>query len=422
MIIDFIVILIILSCLSAFFSAAETAFISVNKHILLAGKKNNVRAATLSLDLLENPTKLLGLVLLGNNLVNVAISALSTLIFVRFFESNAVFLVTIVVTIFILLFCETIPKSYAVRYSHKLVLVFSYVLYPMQIVATPVVNAINFFVVFIDKLLFNKKMKKNDGAEYGIERLRGAVSEARTILTKSHGDMLLGILDLDQVSVEEAMTSLGEVESINFDESVEKIIEDIKNAKHSHLIVYKKNLGDCLGFINVKRVLLLFNFGKVTHKRIKEVIDESEYIPNSVNLLNLMGKFIERKEKRAFVVDEYGTVQGIVTISDLMANIMGKMDSLLIEELSPGVFKANINVPVREINNRTGWNVQGGPALTIRGLIQERIEAIPEGDVCFSVDDYMFETNFGSDKDSKHSPAHVIIRVKRKPQRTNLSQ
>ena len=398
MLLNFILLFFLFSVVSAFFSSAETAFISVNKHNLAADANENNRGAYLALKLLKDPTKLLSLVLLGNNLVNVGISALVTLLTIRLFGDGAVFAATLLVTLFILLFCETIPKAFAVRYSHKMVIVFSYILYPFQIVAAPIVAAINYIVFMLDKIIFRGSKNIREEEEHNLERLRGAVSDARTILHKSHGDMLLGILDLDKIKVDEAMTPLSALEGINLEDDVNRIYENIKKSEHSHLVAYEKEISNCLGFINVKRALLLFNLKDVSKNKIKSIVDEGEFIPDTVNLLNLMGEFTERRENRAFVVDEYGATQGIVTLRDIMVKAIGKISSLLMQEISPGVFRVNTNLPIREINNRTGWNIEGGQASTIRGLIQENIESLPEGGVCFEVGDYRIEADLNDYK------------------------
>lgn len=392
MLITFGLLFLTLGIISSFFSSAETAFVCADKHALTSENNGKRKSAYMGVKLISNPTKLLSLVLMGNNLANVALAALVTLFTVRFFGESAVFVATILLTIIILVFFETIPKAFAVRFPNKIVLYYSYLLYPLQIVLGPFIWVINKVVVLFEKILFRANQDEGDEINFG--RLRGAISDSRSILQGSHSDMLLGILDLDRIKVEEAMTPLSMIEGINLEDGEDDIFKVLSESKHSYLVVYKGNINEVLGFIDVKSALLMHNLSGFSKGKLKGLIEECDFIPDSVLLLNLMAKFTEMINPRAFVVDEYGEVQGIITLRDIIGKTMGLINSILMEELKPGVFRVNTSTPIREINKRTSWDL-GGETLqvsTLRGLIQEQLESLPDGPVCLQMDDYMIET------------------------------
>ena len=393
-IVSFIIVFLLLGILSAFFSSAETALLSVNKYLLNAASAKNKKSAKIALQLLKNPTKLLSLVLLGNNLANVGLSALVTVFTVRFFGENAVIIASFFLTFVILIFMETIPKAFAVRYSYNLSLFFSYFIYPIQIALSPLISVINSIVTLVQRAIFRITRSDGEDKSHIYETLRGAIADSRTILEKSHADMLNGILNLDKIKAEEAMTPTVNIDGINIQDTEDQILTDLGKCNHNYAVVYEENISNCLGFVNVKNALLMHNLSQFSKQKLKSLIDEGEFIPESVFLLNLMKKLTQMDNPRAFIVDEYGEVQGIVTLRDVVSKVMGSINNLLIEELGSGIWRVNTDTLVSDINSRTGWNIgsQHLGVLSVRGLIQEQLEDFPQGAVCFQTGDYRFET------------------------------
>lgn len=398
--ISFIIIFVGLSVLSSFFSSAEIAYIAANKHDLEAESNKNNRGALWALSLLKEPTKFFSLVLLGNNLVNVALSAIVTIFSVNAFGEDSVFVAALLLTIFILVFCETLPKSIAVRSSQKMVLAYSYILYPLYFVFSPVIGIINKFVSLIQWLFTRDATEENkeEARVRNLQRLKGTIVDSRGSLSKSHADMLLGILDLDKIKAEDAMTPLGDITAINLDDDTAEIFSEINETKHSHLVVYRGNVNNCLGFVSKQSALLLQGLAGDNKDKLEELIDDSEYVPASVLLLNLISSLMAAPNPRAFVVDEYGSVQGIITLHDVLDETIGSINSLLMTEVSPGCFRIHTSSSLRDINNRLSWNLGEGEnqlnqqVSTLQGLIQEQLEILPEGRVCFELDDYRLET------------------------------
>lgn len=400
--ITFIIIFFGLSVLSSFFSSAEIAYIAANKHNLEAEAEKKSRGASWALSLLKEPTKFFSLVLLGNNLVNVALSAIVTIFSVNTFGEDSVFLAALLLTIFILVFCETLPKSVAVRSSQKMVLAYSYILYPLYFVFNPVIGLINKFVSLLQWAFTRDDVEesKEEVRVRNLQRLKGTIVDSKGSLGKSHADMLLGILDLDRIKAEDAMTPLSEVDGINLDDGIAEIFDEIKQSKHSHLVVYSGNKSDCQGFISKKSASLLQDLGGAagaTKDHLKQHIDECEYVPANVLLLNLISSLMAATNPRAFVVDEYGSVQGIITLHDVLDETIGSINSMLMTEVSPGCFRIHTSSSLRDINNRLSWNLGEGEGKfnqqvsTLRGLIQEQLEILPEGRVCFEIDGYRLE-------------------------------
>ena len=395
---SFLILFFLLSFLSAFFSSAEIAYIAANKHNLEAEAAKQNRGAAWALLLLKSHTKFFSLVLLGNNLVNVALSAIVTIFAVHFYGEENVYLAALLLTLFILIFCETLPKSIAVRNSQSMVLMFSYILYPLYIVFNPIIAIINKFVSLIQAIFVKKPSDEteDEARTRNLERLKGAIVDSRSALAESHTDMLLGILDLDKIKAEDAMTPLGKVFGINVDDDDKDILAAIKASDNSHLVVYKENMNNCLGFISVNGALLLDKLGGFNKEKLLESLKESEFIPGNVFLLNLVDELMAGNNHRAFVVDEYGTVQGIITLHDVMNEIMGSLNSLLMTEPSPGCYRFSTSASLREINNRLSWHLEvaepQNKVYTLRGLIQEQLESLPEGPVSLEIDGYRLET------------------------------
>ena len=375
-----------------------------NKHSIKIYAKEKRAGAKLALHLLKHPTKVLSLVLLGNNLVNIALAAVATLLTVRYFGEQAVFLSTIIVAFAVLFFCEIIPKSIAIRYPNEIAPKFSFFVYPLHILLKPIVSTINFVISMLNRLI--SRDHKNTKETHDIYRLRGAIIDSGKLLRESHSKMLLGILNLERMKVSDAMVPTDRVEGINLDDSMPVIWKHLHKTDFSHVVVYKENMYNCLGFINVKHALLaeeeMSKNGK-SKKMLKELIEESEFVPENIFLLTLLEQLTKsssgdanKTSHRSFVVDEYGSVVGIITLSDIVTRAVGFMGELLVPDRVKGRFRVSTGLLVRDINQRNSWDIGGDDPkkqdLPLRGLIQEYLDVIPEGEISLEIDGYRLET------------------------------
>lgn len=373
---------------SMFFSAAETAYFSVNKY-RLAGEAQGL-TAQLTLKLYKRPDRLLSLVLLGNNFVNVSIAAIFSLLTVRYAGEHFLFLTSLGTTFLILVFCEAVPKSFALRYSLGFVKASALILYPLQKILTPVLFLIGGFIETIHKFGARLKGKEEGVGEQSFTELRGAVLEARNILSEPHRNMLMFILDIRYMLVEEVMVRLGEFESLDLNGSSGDILRDAAAANRTHLVVYRNSLTNCLGFINASQLVSLFRTSRPTKRTIRALVEKATYIPGGVTLLNQLEHFVESEHNHAFVVDEYGEIQGMIGLHDIMGRITGSIGSLT-QLSADGSLLVNGDTSLRDINKKLGVNLALKQATTLQGWMQERVESLPAGPICLLEDNCRIE-------------------------------
>ena len=365
---------------SMFFSSSETAYFSVNKHRLQEEAKKSW-TARIALRLLEKPDRLLSLILLGNNFVNVLFAVTVTLFFVLFSGEHLLLFSSLGTTIIILIFGEILPKSFALRYSLGIVKVGSLVLYPLQKILNPVLFLLSIFIETVHKAVGYFHKESTAESEGSFIQLRAAALEAHKILSEPYRNVLMSVLDIRNAVVEEVMIRVSEMESLDLNDPLAEILKRTAAAEENYMVVYHNNLGECLGFINTKQLSSLFRTSKPTKKMIASLIEEANYIPGSVTLLNQLEHFVEKKLNHAFVVDEYGELQGVISIHDIVGRISGRINSFL-QTSSDGSLLVEGSTPLREINQELGVELNIGQATTLQGLLQERLESLPSGPVC----------------------------------------
>lgn len=372
-------VLAFLLVLSAFFSGSETALMTLNRYRLQHLVKQKHRGAIKAQHLLKRPDRLIGLILLGNNFANILASSIATLIAIRIGGDEAIAPATALLTIVVLIFSEVTPKTLAALKPETLAFISAWIYTPLLKIFYPLVWIVNVISNLLLRLVgVNPKKGKKDNLDK--HELKSIVSDTDLLLPARYQNMLLSILDLESASVEDIMTQRKEIIGIDLEDSIEDIIEQLSNSPHTRLPVYKKNIDRVIGFLHIRSVL-----SKITHADFdKQVITNSLakpfFIPASTSIHKQMQIFKSEKLRIGLVVDEYGDVQGLVTLDDLLQEIVGEliMEEPDIKLQKDGGYIVDASVTVRELNRVTHWSLPTEGPKTLNGLIIEYMETIPE--------------------------------------------
>ena len=385
--------LIVLLILAAFFSLAETSMMALNRYRLKHLVKQGHRGARLAHGLLEHTDRLLGVILLGNNLVNAAAATLVGLITIQLFGENkiALGLGTLAVTFLILVFAEITPKVIAAAHAERIAFAVSYALTPMLKLLYPVVWFVNLFVSALLTLLRLKPPAGSEPQRLTAEELRSLVLEAGHYIPKKHRSILVNLFDLERVTVEDVMTPRAQIEAVDLEAPLELIAEQLATSYHTRLLVYRGEIGNIAGILHLRKVLALMREGEFDRDKLAELLTEPYFIPASTPLFAQMQYFQENRQRLALVVDEYGELQGLMTLEDIIEEIIGefttnapsvatirawdKNDSALVEGASP----------LRELNRKLGLTLPLDGPKTLNGLIIEHFQDIPEAGVSLKI-------------------------------------
>ncbi len=390
------IILIILLVLSAFFSGSETALMSVNRYKLKHRVKKNDESALKVNYLLNNPDKTLGLILLLNNFVNILASAITTLIAIELYGDKGVAIAAGVLTFIILVFSEVTPKTFASHYSDKIAYKISFVFYYGLIVFNPVVKFINFFSRLILMIFgFDKKRILQD--DLSNEEIKTIIQESSNKITENYEEMVLNLLDLQKVTVENAMIPKNDIKGLDISESEENINSKLIDVKHTRLPVYSESLNNLKGFINKKHVPVLLKENNVINvNQLVSCLSEPYYIPEDTSLLSQLITFKKEKKRIGCVVDEYGDIKGILTLDDILEEIVGEYNAdqqkkNSIKTISKNQIEVHGSVQLREVNKILTLNLSEASITTINGYILESLQEIPEVGMTFKKDNTIIE-------------------------------
>lgn len=334
--------------------------------------------------LLRKPDRLISLVLIGNNLVNILASSLGTIVGMRLYGNAGVAIATGVLTFAVLIFAEVLPKTIAALYPEKVAFPSSLLLGPLQILMMPLVWLLN----TITRLLMRMVGIKTDpvvSAALSKDELRTIVNESRSQISQRNQDMLLSVLDLEKVSVNDIMIPRNEVVGIDINDDWKSIIRQLTHSPHGRIVLYRESLDDAIGMLRVREAYrLMTEKGEFTKEVMLRAADEVYFIPESTPLSVQLVKFQRNKKKVGLVVNEYGDIQGLVTVEDILEEIVGdfttSMSPSLAEEVRPqndGSVLIEGSANVREINKVFNWTLPEDEARTINGMLQEVLEDIP---------------------------------------------
>ncbi len=372
-------VLAFLLILSAFFSGSETALMTLNRYRLQHLVKQKHRGAIKAQQLLKRPDRLTGLILLGNNFANILASCIVTLIAIRLGGDQAIIPAIAALTLVILIFSVVTPKTLATFKPEFLAFISVWVFAPLIKIFYPLVWIINTISSLLLRIVgISPKKLRKDALDKN--QLKNIVSDAELLLPDRYQNMLLSILDLESASVEDIMTQRKEIVGIDLEDDIEDIIKQLSNSPHTRLPVYKKNIDRVIGFLHIRNVLSKISHADFDKQVITNSLSKPFFIPASTSIHKQMQIFKSEKLRIGLVVDEYGDVQGLVTVDDLLQEIVGE---LIIEEpdIKPqkdGSYVVDASVTVRELNRVTHWNLPTEGPKTLNGLIIEYMETIPE--------------------------------------------
>jgi Mg2+/Co2+ transporter CorB len=385
-----------LLCLSAFFSSAETGMMALNrfklKHLVKQKNKSAIRANKL----LQRPDRLLGIILIGNNFVNILAAALTTILCLRLFGDSGVLIGSIVLTMIVLIFAEVTPKTFAANYSEKVALPSSIILKFLQKLLYPLVWIVNFFSNSLLKI-FGVKEKKSDD-DLSPEELKSVLENSGDLIHARYQEMLLSILELDKISIDEVMIPKNEIIGIDISKDIDDIGNFLKNSKKEFFPIFDQNIDDIKGIINLYGINSFLSSKEKDTDCLMENSEEVYFALENTALNIQLNNFQQDKKRVAVVLDEYGSVKGMVDINDILEEIVGELSDpheevkIDIKEQKDGSYLIDASISVREVNKRLGWDLPLSGPKTLNGLILENTETIPEANISLEVEDYLIET------------------------------
>ena len=398
------IILIVLLLISAFFSMCETAMMAANKFRLNHKAKNeNNKGAKLAINLLNQTDKLLGVILLGNNLVNTAAATLVSLIAVELFGANefALAIGTLLITFIILVCSEITPKIIGAKYADNLAVIFAYLLTPLLKLVYPIVWFINLFATGLLKCIFfipnliskykngNKNNNKTDDAtKLTPEEIKSLVLEAAHQMPNQHKTILNSLFDLNQIRVEDIMRQRKYIEYIDIADSIDDIKKQIINCPFSRLPICQNSLDKLLGILPIRKVLNIINTAELTKENLLKIMHTPYYIPLGTPIFSQLSFFRENHRRTGVIVDEYGEIIGLVSLTDIVEELVGDFVFQFpglpnqLKWSANGEVVIEGNTSLRELNRHLGLNFPTENYKTINGLITSYLEEIPEGELC----------------------------------------
>lgn len=404
--------------LSAFFSSSETGMMSLNRYRLKHMAKTGHKGAKRAQRLLQRTDQLIGIILIGNNFVNILASSIATVIAIRIWGDAGIAIATLLLTIVILIFAEVTPKTLAALFPEKIAFPASYVLGPLLKILYPIVWAVNLFTGAILRVL---RISANDAASDHLSReeLRTLVNEAGALIPAKHKDMLVSILDLEKVTVNDIMVPRNEVSGIDLEDDIDTILRQLRNSQHTRLPVFKGDINDIQGILHLRSATKLLQHEEINKAMIMQLCQEPYFVPESTPLNTQLINFQKEKRRFGIVVDEYGDVLGLATLEDILEEIVGEFTTdyaATSPDIIPqdnGTFIVDGTAAVRTINKTLGWNLPTDGPKTLNGLITEALENIPDTNVCLKVDGHRVEVLQIKDNVVKAAIVHPKKRKKR---------
>ncbi|MDA8905812.1 CNNM domain-containing protein [Candidatus Thioglobus sp.] len=387
------VLLFVLILASAFFSASETSMMALNRYRLKTlSSKNNLQAQRVE-RLLKNIDYLIGGILLGNNFVNILAASIATLLALKIWGEGSVIIASLVLTLVILIFAENTPKTFAAKNPEKIALPVSWLLELLIKIFKPLIYLISFISKSILNLLGLKNISKDI---LNSEELRMAVVDSKSVLSKNYQNMLLNIIDLEKVKVDDIMIPHHELVSADINNE-EELFEQLKRIQHTRLLIFDGSENNIIGTIHMRDVVNIYAKDEINIAKIKEVIREPYFIPEGTPLSQQLEHFKTQKRRLGIVVDEYGEVQGMVVLDDILEEIVGQFTSSQGESIneiniqSDGSYLIDPRVSIRELNIELKVSLPFDNAKTLNGLILEQLQSFPQHNVSFKVDSLIIE-------------------------------
>lgn len=384
--------LVLLTATSAFFSISETALMALNRHRVKHLARRGSRLAATTLWLLDHTDRMLSLILIANTLINALITALVTSIAISTFgnDETVITVATAVVAFFLIVFAEITPKVIGATYPERIALPASFIIKPLIFIGKPAIWFVNLFVSRLLKLLRIRTGSEARDQRISPEELRSMVLEGGNFIPHKHKSILLNLFDLERVTVEDVMTPRAQIESLNLSVPVGEIKHQLTTCYHNKLLVHDGEVNQIVGILHVRKAMALLNqVDELTVEHFRELLTAPYFIPPETDLFTQLQYFQENQERLAVIVDEYGEVQGLVTLDDIIEEMVGEFTTS-----TPGATRADQfgwdergecllegSTSLRDINKRLGLNLPTDGPKTLNGLLLEMLEEIPEASV-----------------------------------------
>jgi Mg2+/Co2+ transporter CorB len=388
--------LVFLILLSGFFSSSETGLVSLNRYRLRHLVKSGHHGAQRAADLLERPDRLIGIILLGNNFVNILASSITTILAIRLFGDNAITIAAIILTFVILVFAEVAPKTLAVMHPERIAFPATLILKPLLAVFYPIVWLVNMFVSGLLKPLGVSPKEQSD-TPLTSDELRTVVNEAGALIPRKHRMMLTNILDLERVTVNDIMIPRNEIVGIDLDEDWSDIVKQLATSQHTRMPVFHSDINNTVGLLHVRNVLPVISDKDSNKEDLMRAIRDAYFVPENTPLNTQLLQFQRHKRRVGLVVDEYGDIEGLVTLEDILEEIVGEFTSEPITSTkdvhaqADGTYLVDGSANIRELNRSMKWYFPIDGPKTINGLIFEHLESIPEPGTSIMIAGYPIE-------------------------------
>lgn len=374
---------VILILISGFFSGSETSLMSLNRYRLRHLAKDKHRGAMRAQKLLENPDRLIGLILIGNNAVNIMITLLAAAIMIKLFGELSVLTSTAILTIIMVLFAEVTPKTLGALRPERFAFPSTLILMPLMKITFPLVWLVNQFTNVLFKVL-KIDAKQSNSMHLTQDELRTVVLESGSLIPGTHQEMLLGILNLEQVTVDDIMVPRGELAGIDIKDSWDEIIEILQNSQHTRLPVFDGDIDNVIGIVHLRRILKLQTQDDFNKESLLKTIRQPYFVPEGTSLNTQLLNFQRAKRRIALVVNEYGELQGLVTLEDILEEIVGEFTTdpannyRDVHPQEDGTWLVDGSVNIRDLNKSLKWALPTDGPKTLNGLLLEHLESIPE--------------------------------------------
>ena len=394
--------LVTLIGVSAFFSISETALMALNRHRIKHLARRGSRLAQTTLWLLDHPDRMLSLILIANTLVNALVTALVTSIAISTFGNNqeVLTIATAIVAFFLIVFTEITPKVIGATYPEKIALPASFLIKPLIFIGKPAIWFVNLFVRGLLAMLRIRTGTAARDLRISPDELRSMVAESGNFIPVKHKSILLNLFDLERVTVEDVMTPRSQVEALNLSVPVDEVKHQLTTCYHNKLLVYEGEINKIIGILHVRKAMALLNqMDKLTVEHFRELLTPPYFIPPETDLFTQLQYFQENQERLAVIVDEYGEVQGLVTLDDIIEEMIGEFTTS-----TPGATRADQfswdkkgecllegSISLRDVNKRLNLNLPIDGPKTLNGLLLELLQEIPEASVCLKISGCVIE-------------------------------
>ena len=380
--------------MSAFFSGSETGMMALNRYRLKHLVKEKNKSARRVSKLLEKTDRLLGVILIGNNFTHTLSTALATVVAIRIWSDSAVLAVTVFMTIIMIIFAEVMPKTIAALKPESIAFPSSYLLKPLSKVLSPLITLVSFFSNGVTKLI-GIDLNSTDKDELRPEELRTLLQSSG--VPKRQEEMLMGIFDMDYLSVNDVMIPKNEIIGINLKDNLEDILEQLQNIDFTYIPCYEDSIDNVLGFLSLNKKADFLGGSIKSIENLKASLREPLFVPENTPLYKQLANFQSSGRRVGLIVDEYGDIEGVITLRAILEVIVGEITTESIERMdimpqADGTFLIEGSMMIREINRRLDWELPTEGPKTLSGLILEEIQTIPETNIGLAVDGYRIET------------------------------